>query len=213
MHCQVIPPDAHWQLGRIERHGGVLQHMLAKYELEHDVTTYQQLQQALTHCTAKNACSLKDIHQRHWSLAVASAWIHCRGYTLPAHAKADSEDQPGIRFRDMLAKRETARKAFHAAANDMALRRTALRRDRPHRGAYSSGEWVMVWKNRINKESWIGPVKVIIQDGNNTVFCNNMGSIAHAAPEHIRPVSAVEARLIPLRVPDPNHQDISTAWS
>ena len=28
VHCQVIPPDAHWQLGRIERHGGVLQHML-----------------------------------------------------------------------------------------------------------------------------------------------------------------------------------------
>ena len=82
----------------------------------------------------------------------------------------------------MLAKRETARKAFHAADNDMALRRAALRRDRPHRGAYSPGEWVMVWKNTINKGSWIGPAEVIIQDGNNTVFCNNMGSIVRAAP-------------------------------
>ena len=56
----VVPPDAHWQVGRIERHGGVLQSMLSKYELEHDVTNYQKLQQALMHCTmAKHACSLR----------------------------------------------------------------------------------------------------------------------------------------------------------
>ena len=202
VRCQVIPPDAHWQLGRIERHGGVLQNMLTKYELEHDVTNYQLLQQALTHCTmAKNACSLKQGYAP--ETLVFGRGLRVPGSivgddALPAHAMADREDQPGIRFRDMLAKRETARKAFHAADNDMALRRAALRRDRPHRGAYSPGEWVMVWKNNLNKGSWIGPVKVIIQDGNNTVFCNNMGSIIRAAPEHIRPVSAVEARLIPL---------------
>ena len=202
VRCQVIPPDAHWQLGRIERHGGVLQHMLSKYELEHDVTNYQLLQQALTQCTmAKNACSLKQGYSP--ETLVFGRGLRVPGSivgddTLPAHARADSENQSGIRFRDMLAKRETARKAFHAADNDMALRRATLRRDRPHRGAYSPGEWVMVWKNNINKGSWIGPAKVIIQDGNNTVFCNNMGSIVRAAPEHIRPVSAVEARLIPL---------------
>ena len=33
----------------------------------------------------------------------------------------------------------------------MAIRRAALRRERPSRGQYGPGEWVMVWKNRENK--------------------------------------------------------------
>ena len=42
-------------MGRIERHGGILQTMLSKYELEHEITNYSQLQQALAQCTmAKN---------------------------------------------------------------------------------------------------------------------------------------------------------------
>ena len=141
VQCQVIPPDAHWQLGRIERHGGVLQNMLGKYELEHDVTNYQQLQQALTQCTmAKNACSLKQGF-------APDALVFGRGLripgsvtsddTLPAHARADYNDHSGIRFRELLAKRETARRAFFSADNDMALRRAALRRDRPQRVLHS----------------------------------------------------------------------------
>ena len=58
--------------------------------------------------------------------------------------------------------------------------------------------------------------------GTSTVFCNNMGFILKAAPEHVRPVSAVEARLIPLdqvaskaqmsqEQPNPMHQSTSNA--
>ena len=204
VQCTVVPPEAHWQMGRIERHGGVLQSMLSKYELEHDVTDYFQLQQALTHCTmAKNACSLK--HGYSPEALVFGRGLRVPGSivgddTLPAHAIAANDDSQGIRFRKVLAMRETARRAFHAADNDMALRRAALRRDRPHRGSYEPGEWVMVWKVHLNKGSWIGPVKVIIQEGPTSVFCNNAGSILRAAPENIRPVSAVEARLVPLEV-------------
>ena len=202
VQCTVVPPDAHWQMGRIERHGGVLQSMLNKYELEHDVTDYFQFQQALTHCTmAKNACSLR--HGYSPETLVFGRGLRVPGSivgddTLPAHAIATNDDSQGIRFRKVLAMRETARRAFHAADNDMAIRRAALRRDRPHRGAYEPGEWVMVWKFHLGKGSWIGPAKVIIQDGPTSVFCNNAGSVLRAAPEHVRPVSAVEARLIPM---------------
>ncbi|CAL1139313.1 unnamed protein product [Cladocopium goreaui] len=135
---------------------------------------------------------------------------------LPTHAKACEETSEGLRFREMLARRETARRAFHSADNDMSLRRAALRRERPHRGSYEAGEWVMVWKVVSNQGSWYGPAKVIQQDGSNAVFCNNMGSILKAAPEHVRPVSAVEARLIPLdqiagdNEPRSEHRDIPT---
>ena len=56
----IVPPNAHWQMGRIERHGGILQTMLSKYELEHEITNYSQLQQALAQCTmAKSTCGIR----------------------------------------------------------------------------------------------------------------------------------------------------------
>ena len=202
--CHVVPPGAHWQMGRIERHGGVLQEMLSKFELDHEVNTYQQLQQALTQCTmAKNSCGLR----RGFSpdMLVFGRGLRNPGSItgddcLPAHIRADEESAHGIRFREILAMRESARKAFHSADNNMALRRAALRRTRPHRGSYEAGEWVMVWKTGINQNMWIGPAKVVQQDSNLTVFCNHVGNLIRAAPEHVRPVSAVEARLIPLEI-------------
>jgi hypothetical protein len=113
--------------------------------------------------------------------------------TLPTHAVVAGEDEHAIRFRKVLAMRESARKAFHAADNDMSIRRAALRRARPHRGMYQPGDWVMVWKTSLNKGSWLVPAQVMVQDESSTVFCNNSGSIIKSATEHIRPVSAVEA--------------------
>ena len=37
-------PYAHWQNGRCERHGDILQHMLSKVDLEYPVETYEDLQ-------------------------------------------------------------------------------------------------------------------------------------------------------------------------
>ena len=188
--------------------------MLSKFELEHDVSNYIQLQQALTQCTmAKNSCSLRHGYAPDTLVFGKGLKIPASitsGDTLPAHATADSEDLAGIKFRALLAMRETARRAFHAADNDMSLRRAALRRSRPHRGSYEAGEWVMIWKVHNLKGSWVGPARVIKQDDASTVFCNNAGSIIRAAPEHIRPVSAVEARLIPITMPKiPNVEEQS----
>eukprot|EP00435_Cladocopium_sp_Y103_P039315 s274_g10.t1 len=54
----VIPTDAHWQLGRAERHGAVLMHMLDKYHSEHPIQNFHDFEQGLIHlCGAKNAMS------------------------------------------------------------------------------------------------------------------------------------------------------------
>eukprot|EP00435_Cladocopium_sp_Y103_P042518 s19_g11.t1 len=217
IQCEVVPPDAHWQCGRVERHGGVLQSMLSKFELEHDVSSYPKFQQALTQCVmAKNSCSLR--HGYAPDTLVFGKGLRLPASitsddSLPAHAIAECEDQAGVRFRELLSMREAARRAFHAADNDMSLRRAALRRERPHRGSYEAGEWVMVWKLHNFKGSWVGPARVIKQDSSTTVFCNNAGSIVKAAPEHVRPVSAVEARLIPLSMPPiPNLESSSQCF-
>ena len=197
----VIPPDAHWQVGRTERHGDILQAMLSKYELDHPINSYADLQVALAMCTsAKNACSLR--HGFSPEVLVFGKGLRVPASIsgdddLPSHATACSENAHGVRFRQQLAMRESARKAFHEADNQMSLRRAMLRRSRPPRGEYSAGEWVMVWKLRENKRGWIGPAKIVQQDGPHSVFCLFQGNLIRAAPEHVRPISAAEAQLLP----------------
>ena len=92
---------------------------------------------------------------------------------------------------------EAARKAFWAADNNSALRRAILRRTRPSRGHYRPGEWIMMGKKTEDpKGKWIGPAKVIVQEGSQTVWCTLSGRLFRCSPEQVRPVSAFEARQI-----------------
>lgn len=199
--CTVAPPQAHWQMGKSERHGMILQEMLSKYEIDHPIATYTDMQEALTQCTnAKNACSLR--------LGFApEVLVFGKGLRVPGSVSSDEEEPShhlttsgsghGVSFRQLLARRESARKAFHMADNNMAIRRAILRRERPHRGTYSPGEWVMYWREGNPQGTWRGPAKVIQQEGNQSIFCTHMGKLVRAAPEHVRPVSALESSWIP----------------
>ena len=179
--------------------------MLTKFEDDFPIETYADLQNALAKSTsAKNACSLR--HGFSPEVLVFGKGIKVPGSvtsddTLPAHILANEESGQGLRFRTQLAMRESARKAFHSADNSAALRRAALRRNRPDRGNYQPGEWIMFWRSNENQKGWVGPATVVQQDGRSSVFCLYLGGLIRAAPEHIRPVSAVEAQLI--REPHP----------
>ena len=145
-----ISAEAHFQNGKAERHGAVLQDMLSKFELEHDLNNYKEVQQALWYCTqAKNACGLRKGYAPEVLVLGKQTRLPgsvVDGINLPAHLLADSDCALGIKFKQQLAFRETARRAYHSADNDAALRRSVLRRANPHRGSYHPGEWVMVWK-------------------------------------------------------------------
>ena len=93
-------------------------------------------------------------------------------HLLPAHMLADSDCAAGLKFRQQLNFRECARRAYHSADNDAALRRAILRRSNPIRGNYRTGEWVMVWKqgNGALPGQWIGPMKVVVHENNKTVL-------------------------------------------
>ena len=153
---KVIPPEAHWQNGRCERHGGILQEMLTKMDVEEGINNYEQLEQALSFATQTK-----------------NQWSRHRGYppellvfgkmkkqpasitsdpSLASHALANSECAEGIRFRAELAVRESARKAFVQVDNDQACRRAILQRTRPNRGKYTTGDWIMMWRD--NKMVW-----------------------------------------------------------
>eukprot|EP00435_Cladocopium_sp_Y103_P038246 s2140_g10.t1 len=194
-------PHAHWQNGRCERHGQILQSMLDKLDHEKPITTFKELQQALIQCThAKNTLSIRAGYAPEVLVFGKSSKLpgsNISSEDVSAHASANRDDAQGIAFRQNLELRERARIAFHRADNDMALRRACLRRTRPDRQGYSLGEWVMMWQPQKNSTGyWFGPLKVIQQETNLSVWATMSGKLHRRAPEHVRPVCSDEARQI-----------------
>lgn len=212
IRSRTIPPGAHWQNGRCERHGKILEEILRKVDMEHPITSYDQLQKVLWHSTqAKNSCGLRRGFSPEILVFGKSARLPgslCGDELLPAHEIADSEQGQGVLFREHLAMREAARKAFHSADNAMSLRRALLRRSCPHRGTYQRGEWVMIWKSTIQQKGWFGPMQVVIQDDNHCIWVTQGGNLTRCAPEHCRPVNAFEAQKLPHGVASHQFQNL-----
>ena len=195
--AKTIAPEAHWQNARAERHGGILQQILNKMDVEEPISSMEQLANALAFAT----------HTK-------NQWSRHRGYppellvfgksrrvvgsvisdsSMASHTAALEESPDGIRFREELALRERARKAFASVDNHQVLRRAMVHRSRPSRGNYSKGEWVMVWKKRGEADGqWHGPLQVVIQESPHVIWVTGSGKLYRVAPEHVRPLSAME---------------------
>ena len=106
--------------------------------------------------------------------------------SIPSHETALREDdQISTReFKTMLHFRESARRAFHQVENSDVLRRALLRRACPSRGGYQQGQPLMIWRS--GQRSWNGLQRVIIQDGNHTVWTTQGGKLYRSAPEHVK---------------------------
>ena len=195
----VIPTEAHWQMGKCERHGAIIQSMLNKFQVNHPIIDSTEFDNALSQIiAAKNSLSRHRGYSpeilvlgksRHTPACVsneneeATDWIEPTG--------TDPEMQW---FRDNLHKRETARKAFITADHDQRLRRAYLRRSRPSRGAYLPGDRIMFWREGKGNlpGQWHGPAKVIIQEGENLIWISHMSRLYRCAPEHVRSLSSQE---------------------
>eukprot|EP00434_Breviolum_minutum_P029213 symbB.v1.2.025839.t2/scaffold2536.1/size76742/5 len=197
IRCRTIATDAHWQNSRIERHGGILQVMLNKMDKESAIDTPQKLQEALCQATGtKNQWSRHrgyppEILVFGKSVRVPGSVVN-EGFSA-ANTLAINPQTEGQIFREQLAVRERARKAFAEVDNDQTLRRALAHRSRPHRGVYIQGEWVMIWKKRGEADgNWHGPMQVISQEGSSVVWVSMGTKLYRVAPEHVRTLSAVE---------------------
>lgn len=199
IHIRVIAAYAHWQLGKTERHGSILQDMLEKYDHEHSITNSQEFDVALMKC-----CNAKNQLARHKGYTPELLVLgKCRRepgsvtQDVPDAADylADGMGPEGIAFRTDLARRETARKAFIMADNNDRLRRAILRKGRPYRGSYVNGDIVMFWKPAVGQGHgrWIGPGRVISQENKGVIWLTHSGRIYRTAPEHVRALSGNEA--------------------
>ena len=195
--CRTCAADAHWQNARAERHGGILQVMLAKMDQEEAISSYDELR-----CALAKATSTKNQWSRHRGYApevlVFGKNIRVPGSVISdpnisSHSAALGNGTEFQQFQKELNRREQARRAFTAVDNDQALRRAIVHRTRPQRGIYEKGEWVMMWRKRGESQGqWVGPYQVIIQESNQVVWITRGTTLYRIAPEHLRPLSAVE---------------------
>lgn len=203
IHSYVIPVDAHWQLGRAERHGATLMRMIDKYHTEKPIRNEEDFNQCLMQlCHAKNAMSRHEGY-------TPELWVLGKMKPVPgsntnqfldsaSFSGLDLETTEGARFQEQLSRREAARIAFIRADHCSTLRRALHARSRPHRMTYQVGEFVMYWKDGrgVEKGSWHGPAKVLMIEGSNLVWVSHLTKLFRCAPEHVRQLSMDEARSI-----------------
>ena len=215
IHMTTISTEAHFQNGKAERHGSILQNMLTKYEVDHAIHSYHDLKQGLWWCTqAKNAYSIRRGFSPEILVLGKQTRLpgsNCSDELLPAHMLADSESAQGVQFRLQLARRESARKAFVQTDHDAALRRAVLRKSKGEPRKYLTGEWVMVWRQGKGAypDQWTGPMKVVVHENAQTVWTTMAAKLYRAAPEHVRPVSEMEAKGIVILPNEPSVSQIA----
>jgi len=191
----VIPAEAHWQLGKCERHGAILQGMLDKYQADHNVTNSEEFLDALQHCvSAKNSLS------RHRGFSPEILVLGKSRHDPYSNCNEDeathewTEQGDTSRFQQNLARRITARKAFIDADHDSKVRRAIQRRSRPDRDVFEVGQYVMFWRSGkgVKEGNWNGPGRVIARESSNVFWITHLTRLYRCAPEHIRSLSSRE---------------------
>eukprot|EP00435_Cladocopium_sp_Y103_P033606 s1891_g8.t1 len=195
----VIPTDAHWQLGRAERHGAILMHMISKYHSDQPIQSFQDFEQCLIHlCNAKNSMSRHEGYTPELRVLgkMRSLPGNCTDLYLDSASYFGLNEQSpeGSRFQANMARREAARIAFIKAEHSTELRRALHARSRPERMVFQVGDFVMYWKSGKGVEpgAWHGPAKVLMLEGRNLVWISHMTRLFRCAPEHVRKLSSDE---------------------
>ena len=195
----VIPTEAHWQLGRAERHGATLKHMIDRYHQEFPISTQGEFDKCLL-----QLCNAKKSMSRHEGYT-PELWVLGKMKPIPgsncstdldsaSYAGLDVQTPEGQRFQEQLARREAARMAFIKADHSLALRRALHARSRPNRNTFQTGELVMYWRSGkgVEEGSWHGPARVLMTEGANLVWISHLTRLYRCAPEHVRHLSQDE---------------------
>ena len=193
---------ATWQRGRIERHGHVLKEMLSRMDAQKPIATISEFDDCLAQCfSAKNALvRVKGYSPEQLvlgkSVSIPASLTSCD--SAASHELAAADNLDGENFRQNLARRASARQAFHESA----VRRALLRRSIPVRGPFLPGMWVLYWikrtnPNRLQAGKWHGPARVIAADGQSVVWLSHGTKTIRAPPEYLRPASLHEWNQVP----------------
>lgn len=207
---RVVAAYAHWQMGKVERHGEIIQSMLRCLDKDNPITTSKDFEEGLFQCCgAKNSLSRVQGYtpeilvlgkSRRLPGSLTNEPFDAANHALDPEQEETSE---GADFRRKMAQRESARIAFIKADNDQTLRRAFLRRSRPHRGNYITGTHLMFWR----KQQWQGPGRVIVQENPSVIWISHFGHVYRVAPEHVRLLSEREIQQNWQKIQESQHME------
>ena len=182
-----------WQIGAVERHGGIWKSMFKKVAYAEQINTREGVLLTAAACNqAKNSLSRKHGF-------APTQLVLGKDIRLPADLVDEQEvhrigaqalaDNPETRFFKKHQLRMKAREAFVQSANSEAIRRAELRQVRPWRGPFHPGMYVFYWDHASAKipgpSCWRGVARVIGKEGSHTVWISHRGLLLAVSPEHL----------------------------
>eukprot|EP00434_Breviolum_minutum_P007463 symbB.v1.2.006585.t1/scaffold387.1/size215482/8 len=198
---KTIAAEAHWQLGRTERHGGWFRKVLQKVIEQHSPRNREEWLECVQHSHVKNQMIQSYGLTPHQFVFGRNPEIPGDLLNEPLHivpATAGLTDQAIARTQAL---RSSARQAVLALQDDQSLRRALLARPRVS-AEFKPGELVCYWRQQkyqqgqINQQArWYGTAVVIGNVGRNVVIAHRK-NIFRCAPEQLRPATNEERCLI-----------------
>ena len=181
-----------WQIGQIERHGGLWKETFRRVSWAHQVSGRQDV--ILTTAAVNQA---KNSLTRKGGFSPAQ-WVLGRDVRLPASLADDQEVMrvgaqalaatPNSIFYRKTQLRMAAREAFARSSTSEALRRAELRQIRPSRGPFLPGMYVFYYDAADRDPSpncWRGIARVIGKEGSSTIWISHKGILLAVSPEHL----------------------------
>ena len=144
-----VPADAHWQLGRAERHGAVAKEIANRIIVQHGVQTAEDIEVAVTMAGfAKNQLIRR-------AGVCPSQWVFGRSPRIPGVLISEGarvEDKQMLSNSKKLQQTELLRldamKTFLEIDMSNRLRTAMLRKSRPFRGGFEIGQRLAYWRVR-----------------------------------------------------------------
>ena len=182
------------QLGRTERHGGLLKAMVIRVIAELQLVGREAIQHVLTQSVmTKNRMSrVRGFAPSQWvlgKLPKEAISIMDEKNWADLGALTAAED-PTLEFGQIAKIREKARKAFVRADMSSRVRRAILRKSAPITKEYGVGDLVCF---RTDQLGWSTVSRIIGFDGPKVVWALCKGTPACVALDRLRPVNASEA--------------------
>ena len=201
VHVRPIAAEAHYQLGKVESHGGWFERVLKKVLDEHSPSTKEEWLECVIQAHVKN-----QMIQNHG--VTPCQYIFGRNPDIPSDLLSEPQSiiaTTAATHDEALAKsqaiRTSARKAVLELQDNRTLRVALLARPRTSL-EYPPGSLVAYWRNQkwvqgklIQGGQWHGTAVVIGNVGRNIVIAHRK-HVLRVAPEQLRPATSEEKQLL-----------------
>ena len=201
IRVRFVPPDAHFQIGRAERHGQAVKHIMRRLINQYAATTAAEMQEiANLACFAKNSLARR-------SGASPCQWVYGRNPKIPNSILSEPDAieakqviQDSERLRRIEEMRHSAMQEFLQFEHSEALRKAILRKSRPWRGPVEVGTRIAYFrqKSQLDGEGTAegyrqGIVIGVDPTPTGSVWVrNNRGRVVQVAREQLRGVEGEE---------------------